>query len=175
MLVIEENQSDWDCANDERKDKHDFILGTDSEVLNSWKRLVRSDVHVHSTGDSKDDTNGRVRRISGQHHDPTKHHGQTRNKIKGGGFHDRQSRCLSKKDEIGQFLCHFVEDGGDDDGNGNRAGAREEGSTDENTIAKVVEGISDEDGGAELFVYHGVDRCDLSSVGRVHVGSDGDA
>ena len=59
---------------------------------------------------------------------------------------------LGQNEEIGQLLGNLVVQRDEQDGQGHVAGAKEETDADEDTIGQVVEGITDEDGGAERVV-----------------------
>jgi hypothetical protein len=56
---------------------------------------------------------------------------------------------LGQDEEVGQFLGDLVVEGNEQDGQGHVAGAQQEADADEDAVGQVVEGVADEDGGAE--------------------------
>mmetsp|Transcript_1843 Transcript_1843/g.3442 ORF Transcript_1843/g.3442 Transcript_1843/m.3442 type:complete len:387 (+) Transcript_1843:105-1265(+) len=168
MFMIQKDQSNGSRSDSKHEDDQQPILHIVQLAFNPRKGLRGSNIQVHATGNRQNHADGNIRRLGRQHQHSTECHEQSGRKVENGTFHDAQSGMLGEQNEIRQFLRHFVKEGGEDDGDGSGGRAGEEGGADENSVGKIVEGVSDENGGTEAFVDLGLGTEGFSG-GRISV------
>ena len=153
VLMIQQRQADGDGTDGEHDDAQDPILRPVQLPLHPWDALGGSDVDVNAGRNGQDDAHGVGGNVvDGQDDDATQHDRQTREEVESQGPLDRKAGMFGQDEEVGQLLSDLVIECNEEDGKGNVPGAKEEADANEDSIGKVVEGITNEDGGAQGVV-----------------------
>ena len=153
MLMIQQGQADGDGTHGKHDDAQCPILPPVQLLVHPWDAFGGTNVDVDTGRDGQDEADGLSGQIlHGQDGDAPQHDRQARQKVECQRPGYGKTGVLGQNEEIGQLLGNLVVQGDEQDGQGHVTGAQEKANAHKDSVGKVVEGISEEDGGAERIV-----------------------
>ena len=159
MLVVQKNQSDGDGSEHPHDKGHSTKFRGFGMAVHQWGNLGKGKVEVHTGTDAKQYSDGRVVNVICQNNNDTEEDRSTASKVQDESHNGAETNLVGEQKEVSQFLRQLVEDSGGSDGPGQSPVAQQEGSSDEDSVAKVVEEITEKDSGSQrpvnLFGFGG--------------------
>jgi len=143
VLVVKKDQSDADGAEQEGEEDVQPPFGSFDTSLGGSKHLGNSNVQKDSSPNGENGPNANVSGFGNQHQDTTNYYHKTKEKVEQQGRAGSDSVLVDHDEVPGKLVRNLVNDGGQRDGVSKGGSALHVGGTDEDTIGKVVEGLSE--------------------------------